>query len=74
MVRVKPPFHLLLPRLHPPTAGDIIYNGQSIYNDLIGIRQKIGFCPQKPNFASGTHRARTFDVCRQIFLNGCRNN
>lgn len=38
--------------LHPPTAGDVIYNGQSIYKDLIGFRQKIGFCPQKPNFAS----------------------
>lgn len=38
--------------LHPPTSGDIFYNGRSIYKDLIGFRQMIGFCPQKPNFAS----------------------
>ena len=38
--------------LHPPTSGDILMNGTSIYQDLIGFRQNIGFCPQKPNFAS----------------------
>ncbi len=39
--------------LHPPTQGDILMNGVSIYNDLIAFRSQIGFCPQKPNFASG---------------------
>ena len=39
--------------LNPPTSGDIICNGASIYNDLIAYRTTIGFCPQKPNFSSG---------------------
>lgn len=35
--------------LHPPTAGDIVYRGQSIYTDIPAFRRKIGYCPQKPN-------------------------
>lgn len=39
----------IISTLHPATSGDILYNGQSIYSDLINYRKKIGFCPQKPN-------------------------
>lgn len=39
----------ILATLHPPTSGDIIYNGSSIYNDLIQYRQDLGFCPQYQN-------------------------
>jgi len=39
----------ILATLHPPTAGDIIYNGTSIYNDIISYRQDLGFCPQYQN-------------------------
>jgi ABC-2 type transport system ATP-binding protein len=39
----------ILATLHPPTSGDIMYNGISIYNDLIGYRQDLGFCPQYQN-------------------------
>ena len=60
--------------LHPPTAGDIIFNGKSIYKDLIGYRQTIGFCPQKPNFASALTVQRTSCFCRAIFFDGCPNN
>jgi len=35
--------------LHPPTEGDIEYNGVSIYKNIIVYRHKIGFCPQRPN-------------------------
>ena len=35
--------------LHPPTAGDILYRGESIYTDIPEFRRKIGYCPQKPN-------------------------
>lgn len=35
--------------LHPPTAGDIEYRGQSIYGNIPEFRRKIGYCPQKPN-------------------------
>ncbi len=39
----------ILATLHPPTSGDIIYNGFSIYNNLISYRQDLGFCPQYQN-------------------------
>lgn len=43
----------LIASLHPPTSGSILYRGMSIYNDLTKYRMTLGFCPQKPNFASG---------------------
>lgn len=39
----------LLATLHPPTAGDIEWNGTSVYKNLLEYRKVIGFCPQKPN-------------------------
>ena len=39
----------ILATLHPPTSGDILYRGTSIYKDLNRYRLKLGFCPQKPN-------------------------
>jgi len=39
----------IISSLNPPTSGDILYNNKSIYEDLIGYRRIIGFCPQKPN-------------------------
>jgi len=39
----------IISSLNPPTSGDILYNGKSIYKDLIDYRRIIGFCPQKPN-------------------------
>jgi ABC-2 type transport system ATP-binding protein len=42
----------IIASLHPPTSGDIIYNGQSIYKDIIAYRSILGSCPQKPNFSS----------------------
>lgn len=38
--------------VHPACAGQILFNGESIYNDLNAYRHGIGFCPQKPNFES----------------------
>lgn len=50
--------------LKPPTSGDLIFfgksvqngsvhnesvSGESVYQDIIGYRTNIGFCPQKPN-------------------------
>lgn len=35
--------------LHPPSHGDILYQGQSIYTDINTYRYAIGFCPQKSN-------------------------
>lgn len=39
----------IIATLHPATSGDILYQGSSIYNDVISFRRIIGFCPQKPN-------------------------
>lgn len=39
----------LLATLHPPTSGDILYNGISIYNDIMHYRYDLGFCPQYQN-------------------------
>jgi len=39
----------IIATLHPPTEGDIEFNGQSIYNDITAYRFQLGFCAQKPN-------------------------
>lgn len=39
----------IISSLNPPTSGDILYQGSSIYKDLMNYRKNIGFCPQKPN-------------------------
>ncbi len=35
--------------LHPPTSGTILYQEESIYDNLYSYRMKLGICPQKPN-------------------------
>jgi len=35
--------------LHPPTSGDVLYEGISIYQNVPTYRSKIGYCPQRPN-------------------------
>lgn len=42
----------IIATLHPATSGDVLYEGKSIYNDIIAFRRIIGFCPQKPNIDS----------------------
>ncbi len=39
----------IIATLHPPTSGDVLFNGTSIYNNLIDYRKAIGFCPQRQN-------------------------
>lgn len=39
----------IIATLHPPSSGDIFYQGQSIYQNLSIYRHIIGYCPQKPN-------------------------
>lgn len=39
----------IIATLHPPTEGDIEYEGQSIYADIPAYRSKLGYCPQAPN-------------------------
>jgi ABC-type multidrug transport system ATPase subunit len=35
--------------LHPPTSGDILFKGISIYQNLPVYRNALGFCPQRQN-------------------------
>lgn len=42
----------IIATLHPATSGEILFNGKSIYSDLINFRRIVGFCPQKPNIDS----------------------
>ena len=39
----------IIATLHPATSGDVLFEGESIYNDIESFRSKIGYCPQKPN-------------------------
>ena len=39
----------ILAGLHPPTSGDVLWNGTSIYHNILNYRAIVGLCPQKPN-------------------------
>ena len=39
----------IIATLHPPTSGDILINGISIYKDLNNYRKNLGYCPQRTN-------------------------
>lgn len=39
----------IIATLHPPTSGDVQFNGVSIYRDIAAYRQQVGYCAQKPN-------------------------
>ena len=39
----------ILATLHPPTSGDVLYQGQSIYRNIQTYRRALGFCPQRAN-------------------------
>lgn len=39
----------ILATVHPPTSGDIVFRGTSIYDTLVTYRKNLGFCPQKIN-------------------------
>lgn len=39
----------IIATLHPPTSGDILFNGVSIYSDIMNYRKSLGFCPQHQN-------------------------
>jgi ABC-2 type transport system ATP-binding protein len=35
--------------LRPPSSGDLLYEGTSIYHDIVSYRQQVGYCPQQAN-------------------------
>ena len=42
----------IIASLHPCTSGDVLFQGTSIYDDLIEYRRMLGFCAQKQNLGS----------------------
>lgn len=42
----------ILVTLHPPTSGDVLFEGESIYRHLSQYRRAIGFCSQVPSLDS----------------------
>jgi len=42
----------IIATVKPPTAGDLFFQGESIYRDIAGFRKQIGYCPQSPNLNS----------------------
>lgn len=39
----------IIASLHPPSSGEVLWKGVSIYEQLLTFRKMLGFCPQKPN-------------------------
>lgn len=39
----------IIATLYPTTEGEVLFEGKSIYDDLVNYRSHLGFCPQKPN-------------------------
>lgn len=39
----------IIATLHPATSGQLIWQGKSVFDDLLNYRRIIGLCPQKPN-------------------------
>lgn len=55
----------IIATLHPPTEGDIEYEGKSIYSNIAQYRMQLGFCPQKPNLNNA------LSLEQNLYLSGC---
>jgi ABC-2 type transport system ATP-binding protein len=40
----------IIATLNPPTSGDLLKDGTSVYHNVLAYRRTFGFCPQKVNF------------------------
>lgn len=58
----------IIASLHPVTSGDVLYKEQSIYQDLIGFRKILGFCPQKPNFSANLSVKEHLEYAGHFYL------
>lgn len=55
----------IIATLHPPTNGDITFNGKSIYKNLVNYRLQLGFCPQTPNLDN------SLTLKQNLYFAGC---
>ncbi|MBA3751810.1 ABC transporter ATP-binding protein [Candidatus Dependentiae bacterium] len=58
----------IIASLHPPTAGDVFFEGVSIYNDLIEYRRKLGFCAQSQTLSSHLTVQEHLEFAGRYFL------
>lgn len=58
----------ILVTLHPPTSGDILYKGKSIYSDLMNYRRILGYCPQSPNLDQHLNVRENLEFAGRYFL------
>ena len=54
--------------LHPPTSGDVLFEGKSIYDDLIIFRKMLGFCGQHANLDSHLNVRKNLVFAGRYFL------
>ena len=57
----------IISTLHPPTSGDILFDGKSIYKDINTFRRIIGFCPQKPNLIKDLTVQQNLEMAGRYF-------
>src|SRR3989337_427532 len=58
----------ILATLHPPTSGDVLFKGVSIYKHLMAYRKALGFCPQKPNLDKELTVKQNLEFAGRYFL------
>lgn len=58
----------IIASLHPPTSGDVLFHGVSIYKDVIEYRQKLGFCAQKQNLSGHMTVREHLEFAGRYFL------
>lgn len=57
----------ILAGLHPPTSGDVLWNGTSIYKNILEYRSIVGLCPQKPNVDPDLTISETLEFAARCF-------
>jgi ABC-2 type transport system ATP-binding protein len=58
----------IIATLHPPTSGDILFHGQSIYRDIMSYRYAIGYCPQSQNLDMALTVKENLEFAGRYFL------
>jgi ABC-2 type transport system ATP-binding protein len=58
----------ILATLNPPTSGQILFEGESIYKNIDEYKESLGFCPQRPNLDPGLNVYENLYFAGKYFL------
>src|SRR3990167_8143202 len=58
----------ILATLKPPTSGEILFEGRSIYHRIDEYKNSLGFCPQRPNLDFGLNVYENLYFAGKYFL------